>query len=310
MRQKTRQLVLPLDTRGETPRSQRSGEASTAASGNERPGTDRLMEEVVQRGNAKAALKRVRQNKGSPGVDGMTVDELPEYLAEHWEAIREELLAGTYQPTPVKRQEIPTAQLCPLRRRSERVRQVQAGGRGRHADASAAVRAASVASQRGEERGGASAGSQVPRLQLLGSQGARDQATRRAQGPCGDEGARPGNHGPKRWPEHEDGVRRTAQLPRGMEAVLPPRRDAAHFPRPGRVDPPSAAAGAAQTVEAREDHLPGDEAPRCTRGRGPAGGWELATLVEELQHAAQRRPAHELLRPSRSPEACWLTSTT
>lgn len=107
MRQKTRQLVLPLDSRGEAPRSQRSGEASTAANGNERPGTDRLMEEVVQRGNAKAALKRVRQNKGSPGVDGMTVDELPEYLAEHWEEIREQLVVGTYQPKPVKRQEIP-----------------------------------------------------------------------------------------------------------------------------------------------------------------------------------------------------------
>ncbi len=65
------------------------------------------MEEVVQRGNARAALKRVRQNKGSPGVDGMTVDELPKYLAEHWEEIREELVAGTYQPRPVKRQEIP-----------------------------------------------------------------------------------------------------------------------------------------------------------------------------------------------------------
>jgi RNA-directed DNA polymerase len=107
MRQKTRQLVLPLEGRGEAPRSQRSGEASTAANGNERPGTDHLMEEVVQRGNAKAALKRVRQNKGSPGVDGMTVDELPEYLAEHWDEIREQLLAGTYQPKPVKRQEIP-----------------------------------------------------------------------------------------------------------------------------------------------------------------------------------------------------------
>jgi RNA-directed DNA polymerase len=107
MRQKTRQLVLPLEGRGEAPRGQRSGEASTAASGNERPGTDRLMEEVVQRGNAKAALKRVRQNKGSPGIDGMTVDELPEYLVGHWETIREQLVAGTYQPKPVKRQEIP-----------------------------------------------------------------------------------------------------------------------------------------------------------------------------------------------------------
>jgi group II intron reverse transcriptase/maturase len=107
MRQKTGQMVLPLAGRGEAPRGQRSGEASTAASGNESPGTDRLMEEVVECGNAKAALKRVKQNKGSPGVDGMTVGELPEYLAEHWETIREELLAGTYQPKPVKRQEIP-----------------------------------------------------------------------------------------------------------------------------------------------------------------------------------------------------------
>jgi len=106
-RQKTKQLVLPLGGGDEDPTAQRSGEASTAASGNERPGTDRLMEEVVQRGNAKVALKRVKQNKGSPGVDGMTVDELPEYLAKHWEEIREQLLAGTYQPKPVKRQEIP-----------------------------------------------------------------------------------------------------------------------------------------------------------------------------------------------------------
>ncbi len=103
MRQKTGQLVLPLEGRGEATRCQRSGEASTAASGNERPGTDRLVEEVVQRGNAKAALKRVRQNKGSPGVDGMTVDELPEYLAEHWETIREQLLADL---DPVLRQVI------------------------------------------------------------------------------------------------------------------------------------------------------------------------------------------------------------
>lgn len=65
------------------------------------------MEQVVERGNAKAALKRVRQNKGSPGVDGMTVDELPKYLVDHWETIRAQLLAGTYQPKPVREVEIP-----------------------------------------------------------------------------------------------------------------------------------------------------------------------------------------------------------
>jgi group II intron reverse transcriptase/maturase len=65
------------------------------------------MERVVERGNAQAALKRVRQNKGSPGVDGMTVDELPKHLVENWETIRAQLLAGTYQPKPVREVEIP-----------------------------------------------------------------------------------------------------------------------------------------------------------------------------------------------------------
>jgi len=65
------------------------------------------MEEVVERANARTALKRVRQNKGSPGMDGMTAEELPAYLVEHWEDLRAQLLAGTYQPRPVKRRLIP-----------------------------------------------------------------------------------------------------------------------------------------------------------------------------------------------------------
>lgn len=84
-----------------------SEEAPTAGHGNGRSGTSRLMEEVVERDNLKAALKRVRHNKGSPGIDGMTVDELVGHLRTHWPRIREEVLAGTYQPLPVKRQEIP-----------------------------------------------------------------------------------------------------------------------------------------------------------------------------------------------------------
>ena len=52
-------------------------------------------------------MKRVRANQGSPGIDGMTVDALPEYLEQHWPAIREQLLSGTYKPKPVKRVEIP-----------------------------------------------------------------------------------------------------------------------------------------------------------------------------------------------------------
>jgi RNA-directed DNA polymerase len=66
-----------------------------------------MMEEVCQAENLWAALRRVQANKGSPGVDGMSVQALPGYLKEHWTAIREQLLEGTYRPQPVKRVEIP-----------------------------------------------------------------------------------------------------------------------------------------------------------------------------------------------------------
>jgi RNA-directed DNA polymerase len=65
------------------------------------------MELVCERQNLQAALKRVRKNKGSPGIDGMTVDELPEHLRAHWSELREHLLSGTYRPSMVKQQLIP-----------------------------------------------------------------------------------------------------------------------------------------------------------------------------------------------------------
>ena len=65
------------------------------------------MEEVCERENLKEALRRVKANKGSAGVDGMTVGELTDYLKQHWPAIREQLLNGTYEPKPVRRVEIP-----------------------------------------------------------------------------------------------------------------------------------------------------------------------------------------------------------
>ena len=68
---------------------------------------EHLMEEVCSRENLEAAWKRVRRNKGSPGVDGMTIDAAKDYLREHWPNIRSQLLGGTYQPLPVKRVEIP-----------------------------------------------------------------------------------------------------------------------------------------------------------------------------------------------------------
>ena len=105
--QMSRQLELPLGGMGEAQSVERSEEAPTAAHGNERSGASDLMAKVCERRNLQAALKRVRKNKGSPGIDGMKVDELADHLREHWPALREQLLAGTYQPSPVKEQRIP-----------------------------------------------------------------------------------------------------------------------------------------------------------------------------------------------------------
>ena len=66
-----------------------------------------LMEEVLDQSNLNAAFKRVRKNKGSAGVDGMSVDELSDYLKKNGHTIRIQLLSGNYKPMPVKRVEIP-----------------------------------------------------------------------------------------------------------------------------------------------------------------------------------------------------------
>jgi len=73
----------------------------------ESPTSEQWMEEVCERENCKQALRRVKANKGSPGIDGITVEKLSSHLKEHWPAIREQLLSGTYRPQPVKRVEIP-----------------------------------------------------------------------------------------------------------------------------------------------------------------------------------------------------------
>jgi RNA-directed DNA polymerase len=68
---------------------------------------EQWMESICQRENLWQAFKRVKGNGGSPGIDGMTVDDLTGYLKQHWLTIREQLLSGTYQPQPVRRVEIP-----------------------------------------------------------------------------------------------------------------------------------------------------------------------------------------------------------
>src|SRR2546430_16156259 len=83
-------------------------ESLMATSGPESPArTNRLMEEVCERENLKEALRRVKGNKGSAGVDGITVSQLSDYLKQHWPVIREQLLNGTYEPKPVRRGEKP-----------------------------------------------------------------------------------------------------------------------------------------------------------------------------------------------------------
>lgn len=102
-------LAFPESGRSEAPEGSRRGtESSVAKHMSESPASsEQLMEEICERENCKQALARVKSNKGSPGIDGMAVEKLPDYLKQHWPKVREQLLSGTYKPQPVKRVEIP-----------------------------------------------------------------------------------------------------------------------------------------------------------------------------------------------------------
>ncbi len=103
------ELAFTEMSRSEAPRDSAEGtetlkakrEAESTAS------SEQLMEEVCGRKNCQQALARVKGNKGSAGIDRMTVEQLPDYLKQHWPIIREQLLSGSYKPQPVKRVEIP-----------------------------------------------------------------------------------------------------------------------------------------------------------------------------------------------------------
>jgi RNA-directed DNA polymerase len=101
-------LAFSAEGRSEAPRAAERGTETLVAKRKSESlaGTERLMEEVCELENCKQALQRVKANKGSPGVDGMTVDELPDYLKQHELEIGEQLQNGTYQPQPVRRVEI------------------------------------------------------------------------------------------------------------------------------------------------------------------------------------------------------------
>src|SRR5229473_3191379 len=97
------ELAFTEKSRSEAPRVSAEGTESFAAKrGTESPAIgEQLMEEACERENCKQALARVKANKGSAGVDGITVQQLPEYLKRQWPVIREQLLSGAYKPQPV-----------------------------------------------------------------------------------------------------------------------------------------------------------------------------------------------------------------
>ena len=106
------ELALEPEAKGEARSAgDRGTEARMACADPESPaaGQGPSMEEVVEPGNLRKALARVRRNKGAPGLDGMTVGELGVWLKDHWPETKSRLLDGTYEPQPVRRVEIPKA---------------------------------------------------------------------------------------------------------------------------------------------------------------------------------------------------------
>jgi RNA-directed DNA polymerase len=106
------ELSLSTGTRGEAPKTA-AQEAEARAAETDIEGRAALvgpsMEAIVERENLKKALAQVKRNKGAPGIDGMSIDDLAAHLKEHWPTIRGQLLEGTYKPQPVRRVEIPKA---------------------------------------------------------------------------------------------------------------------------------------------------------------------------------------------------------
>jgi len=102
---------MPESAAGSSRRNRRdsaSGASNvTAVKRNVDPSEQRMLEEVVERQNMRAAYQQVKRNAGAPGIDGMSVEDLGPHLREEWQRIKEALLGERYEPQPVKRVEIP-----------------------------------------------------------------------------------------------------------------------------------------------------------------------------------------------------------
>lgn len=112
------QLTFDFEGQAETPRHDQGGDdgirparseepQTSAASDPARALTDRLMEEVCRPENLNRAYRRVKANRGAPGVDGMTIRQLRSWLATHKEGLIASLLDGSYRPQPVRGVQIP-----------------------------------------------------------------------------------------------------------------------------------------------------------------------------------------------------------
>jgi hypothetical protein len=100
------ELAFMTETGSEAPTNGEMAELLMAKQEPESGGTsEQLMESICEPENMRKALKRVQENKGAPGIDGITVEELPGYLRRNWPKHREELLQGTYKPKPARREE-------------------------------------------------------------------------------------------------------------------------------------------------------------------------------------------------------------
>ena len=91
----------------EAPREEQSGFPAPGTAEPHPAATEALWEKFLSRGNLAAALRRVEQNAGAPGVDGVQTEDLRPWLHNHWPEVRQQLDAGTYQPQTTRRVTIP-----------------------------------------------------------------------------------------------------------------------------------------------------------------------------------------------------------
>lgn len=304
-------------------------EALSAEDGNGRLGSDELMERVCQRPNLQIALRRARDNAGSPGIDGMTVEELPAHLKDNWLRLREELLAGDYQPQPVRRVVIPKpgggerelgiptvldrfiqqALLQVLQPLFDPTFSDASYGFRPGRSAHQAVLAAQAYVQEGRafvvDIDLEKFFDRVNHDILMGRLAKRlgDRRVLRLIRAYLNAGVL------ARRTQPRTAVHLVGEIPQRLAGLLPHRRDPRGVQRPRPVDPPSPAGCATQALEAWEGHLPRAYRPRRPSPRRQASCCQQSQLVAKLGEAAPPRPAESPLCRSWGSPACPLTST-